>query len=40
MARKIDLRQNGVLGVADDYLFGSDVLPMFGFDLTSDMYLK
>ena len=25
-------------GVADDYLFGSDALPMFGFDLTSDVF--
>ena len=40
MVRRIDLRQNSVCQVADDYLFSSAALSMFRFDMTHDLRLE
>ena len=40
VGEEIDLQQNIVHQVVDDYLFSSDALSMFRFDMTSEMYLK
>ena len=40
MVRRIDLRQNSVRRVADDYLFSSAALSMFRFDMTHDLRLE
>ena len=40
MVRGIDLRQNSVRRVADDYLFSSAALSMFRFDMTHDLRLE
>ena len=40
MVRRIDLRQNSVRRVADDYLFSSAALSMFRFDMTHDSRLE
>ena len=40
MVRKIDLQQNNVRRVADDYLFSSASPSMFRFDMTHDLRLE
>ena len=40
MVRRIDPRQNSVLLVAEDYLFRSDALSMFRFNITHEMFLE
>ena len=40
MVRRIDLRQNSVRRVADDYLLSSTALSMFRFDMTHDLRLE
>ena len=37
MAIEIDLRQEGIHRVADDYLPSSDAFSMFRFDMTSEI---
>ena len=39
MVRRIDLRQNSVRRIADDYLFSLAALSMFRFDMTHDLRL-
>ena len=39
MVRRIDLQQNSVRRVADDYLFSSAALSMFRFDMHQDLRL-
>ena len=40
MVRRIDLQQNSVRRVADDYLFSSAALSMFRFHMTHDLRLE
>ena len=40
MVRRIDLRQNSVRRVADDYLLSSTALSMFRFDMNHDLRLE
>ena len=40
MVRRIDMRQNTLRRVADDYLLSSTALSMFRFDMTHDLRLE